>query len=155
MFLTDNRIYHSTEYIRSEWITCRDGLFFCRQLKNLQTSLPRGRSACIFQPPANSPLLPSRRGVIERTYFILRNRRIEVKKKYRLMTQDNRHNRKSSFTPSPAHTALRRTARVVAVFIGAVFGLVVWLILRPIFRGVGWIISILTALGIIYWITTL
>ena len=71
------------------------------------------------------------------------------------MTQDNRHNRKSSFTPSPAHTALRRTARVVAIFIGAVFGLVVWLILRPIFRGVGWIISILTALGIIYWITTL
>ncbi len=31
------------------------------------------------------------------------------------MTQDNRHNRKSSFTPSPAHTALRRTARVMAV----------------------------------------
>ena len=71
------------------------------------------------------------------------------------MTPDNRHNRKSSFTPSPAHTALRRTTSVVAVFIGAVFGLVVWLILRPIFRGVGWIISIITALGIIYWITTL
>ena len=71
------------------------------------------------------------------------------------MTPNNRHNRKSVFIPSPAHTALRRTARVVAVFIGAVFGLVVWLILRPIFRGVGWIISILTALVIIYWITTL
>lgn len=41
---------------------------------------PCGRSARIFQPPANSPLLPSRCGVIERTYFILRNRRIEVKK---------------------------------------------------------------------------
>ena len=40
MFLTGNRIYHSTEYIRSVWITCRDGLFYCRQLKNLQTSLP-------------------------------------------------------------------------------------------------------------------
>ena len=40
MFLPDNRIYHSTEYIRSVWITCRDGLFYCRQLKNLQTSLP-------------------------------------------------------------------------------------------------------------------
>ena len=39
-----------------------------------------GRSARIVQPPANSPLLPSRCGVIERTYFILRNRRIEVKK---------------------------------------------------------------------------
>ena len=40
MFLTGNRIYHSTEYVRSVLITCRDGLFFCRQLKNLQTSLP-------------------------------------------------------------------------------------------------------------------
>lgn len=40
MFLTDNRIYHSTEYVRSVWITCRDGRFYCRQLKNLQTSLP-------------------------------------------------------------------------------------------------------------------
>lgn len=80
MFLTGNRIYHSTEYIRSVWITCRDGLFYCRQLKNLQTSLPAVASARIFQPPANSPLLPSRWGVIERTYFILRNRRIEVKK---------------------------------------------------------------------------
>lgn len=39
MFLTDNRICHSTEYIRSVWITCRDGLFYCRQLKN-----PRPRS---------------------------------------------------------------------------------------------------------------
>ena len=71
------------------------------------------------------------------------------------MTLNDRHIKITSFTPSPAHTALRRTARVVAVFIGAVFGLVVWLILRPIFRGVGWIISILTALGIIYWVTTL
>ena len=31
------------------------------------------------------------------------------------MTQNNRHIRNTSFTPSPAHTALRRTARVMAV----------------------------------------
>lgn len=113
-----------------------------------------GRSARIFQPPANSPLLPSRCGVIERTYFILRNRRIEVKKKYRLMTQDNRHNRKSSFTPSPAHTALRRTARVMAVIIGAVVGLVLMVILKPICRGVGWVISLISAVVIIFWLIT-
>ena len=154
MFLTDNRIYHSTEYIRSEWITCRDGLFYCRQLKNLQTSLPAVAQLVFFSRRRTA--LCSRHAVVlsseHTSYCEIDALRL---KKYRLMTQDNRHNRKSSFTPSPAHTALRRTARVVAVFIGAVFGLVVWLILRPIFRGVGWIISILTALGIIYWITTL
>ena len=71
------------------------------------------------------------------------------------MTQDNRHNRKSSFTPSPAHTALRRTARVVVIIIGAVVGLVLMVILKPIFRGVGWVISLVSALMIIYWLLTL
>ena len=154
MFLTGNRIYHSTEYIRSVWITCRDGLFFCRQLKNLQTSLPAVAQLVFFSRRRTALLLPSRRGVIERTYFILRNRRIEVKKKYRLMTQDNRHNRKSSFTPSPAHTALRRTARVMAVIIGAVVGLVLMVILKPICRGVGWVISLISAVVIIFWLIT-
>lgn len=71
------------------------------------------------------------------------------------MTLNNRHINNSSFTPSLAHTALRRTARVVAVIIGAVVGLVLWAIMKPIFRGVGRLISILTIIGIIYWITTL
>lgn len=71
------------------------------------------------------------------------------------MTLNNRHNKKSSFTPSPAHTALRRTARVVAIIIGAVVGLVLMVILKPIFRGVGWVISLVSALMIIYWLLTL
>lgn len=70
------------------------------------------------------------------------------------MTLNNRHINNSSFTPSPAHTALRRTARVVAVIIGAVVGLVLWAIMKPIFRGVGWLISILTIIAIIYWLMT-
>ena len=41
--------------------------------------LPGGQLVFLSRE-ANIPLLPSRRGVIERTYFILRNRRIEVKK---------------------------------------------------------------------------
>lgn len=39
--------------------------------------------------------------------------------------------------------------------IGAIVGLTLWTFLRPIFRGVGWVISIITALAIIYWILTL
>ena len=52
------------------------------------------------------------------------------------MTLNNRHIDKSSFTPSPAHTALRRIAKVVAIIIGAIVGIVFWLILKPLFRGV-------------------
>lgn len=68
------------------------------------------------------------------------------------MTLNNRHIDKSSFTPSPAHTALRRIAKVVAIIIGAIVGIVFWLILKPLFRGVGWVISLVSALMIIYWL---
>ncbi|WP_289393269.1 hypothetical protein, partial [uncultured Duncaniella sp.] len=78
-----------------------------------------------------------------------------IKKKYRLMTLNDRHIKNSSFTPSPAHTALKKAAKVVGIILGAIVGLLIWTIVKPIFRGVGWIISILTALGIIYWIMTL
>ena len=70
------------------------------------------------------------------------------------MTQNDRHNRNSSFTPSPALTALKKVAKVVVVIIGSIVGLLIWAILKPIFRGVGWVLSILTALMIIYWIIT-
>ncbi len=71
------------------------------------------------------------------------------------MTLNDRHIKNSSFTPSPAHTTLKKVAKVVGIILGAIVGLLIWAIVKPIFRGVGWIISILTALGIIYWIMTL
>ena len=71
------------------------------------------------------------------------------------MTLNNRHIKKKSFTPSPAHTALKKAAREIGIIAGLIVGVLLWAILKPIFRGVGWIISILTAIGIIYWITTL
>ena len=71
------------------------------------------------------------------------------------MTLNDRHIKNTSFTPSPAHTALNRAARVIGIIAGLIVGVLLWAILKPIFRGVGWIISILTAIGIIYWITTL
>ena len=71
------------------------------------------------------------------------------------MTLNDRHIKKTSFTPSPAHTALKKAAKVVGIAIATIVGIILWAILKPIFRGVGWLISILTAIGIIYWILTL
>ncbi|WP_290380825.1 hypothetical protein [uncultured Duncaniella sp.] len=71
------------------------------------------------------------------------------------MTLNDRHIKNSSFTPSPAQTALKKAAKVVGMAVGAVVGIILWAILRPIFRGVGWLISILSTIAIIYWIMTL
>ena len=71
------------------------------------------------------------------------------------MTLNDRHIKNTSFTPSPVHTALKKAARVIGIIAGLIVGVLLWAILKPIFRGAGWIISILTAIGIIYWITTL
>ncbi len=71
------------------------------------------------------------------------------------MTLNDRHIKNTSFTPSPAHTALKKAAKVVGLVIVTIVGIILWAILKPIFRGVGWLISILTAIGIIYWILTL
>lgn len=71
------------------------------------------------------------------------------------MTLNDRHIKNTSFTPSPAHTALKKAAKLIGIIAGLIVGVLLWAILKPIFRGIGWIISILTSIGIIYWITTL
>ena len=71
------------------------------------------------------------------------------------MTLNDRHIKNTSFTPSPAHTALKKAAKLIGIIAGLIVGVLLWAILKLIFRGVGWIISILTAAGIIYWVTTL
>lgn len=71
------------------------------------------------------------------------------------MTLNDRHIKNSSFTPSPAQTALKKVAKVVVVILGAIVGLLIWAVVKPIFRGMGWLISILTMIGIIYWLMTL
>ncbi len=51
--------------------------------------------------------------------------------------------------------AVAKVAKVILIIIGAIVGVIVGWVLKRIFRGIGWIISILTAVGIIYWILTL
>lgn len=50
---------------------------------------------------------------------------------------------------------MTKAVKVVAIVIGAVIGIALWAIAKPILRGIGWLISILTAIGAIYWILTL
>ena len=50
---------------------------------------------------------------------------------------------------------IKRTILWLVAIIGAILGLVLWVFLRPIFRGVGWVISLVSALMIIYWLLTL
>lgn len=71
------------------------------------------------------------------------------------MTLNDRHIRNSSFTPSPAQTALKKITKVIGFILATLIGLLMWAIVKPIFRGVGWVISIITTLMIIYWILTL
>ena len=80
------------------------------------------------------------------------------------MTLNDRHIKNSfyesdksitSFTPSPALTALKKIPRVVGIVLATIVGLLLWAIVKPIFRGVGWLISIVTALMIIFWLITL
>lgn len=50
---------------------------------------------------------------------------------------------------------ITKAVKVVAIIIGAVIGIVLWAIAKPILRGIGWLISTLTAIVVIYWILTL
>lgn len=71
------------------------------------------------------------------------------------MTLNDRHINKTSFTPSPVHTALKKAARLIGIIAGLIVGVLLWAILKPIFRGVGWVVSLISALIIIYWLLTL
>lgn len=48
-----------------------------------------------------------------------------------------------------------KVAKVVAIIIGAIIGLLMWAVFKPIYRGVGWLISILTLFAALYWLLTL
>ena len=49
---------------------------------------------------------------------------------------------------------IKKVVKVLVILIGSTIGLVLWVFLRPIFRGVGWVISLVSALMIIFWLLT-
>ena len=67
----------------------------------------------------------------------------------------NSHINSQGKAPSLRFNQIKRTILWLAGIFGAIIGLTLWAFLRPIFRGVGWVISIISALAIIYWIMTL
>ena len=50
---------------------------------------------------------------------------------------------------------IKKVAKVVAIIIGVIIGTLVWAMVKPVIRGAGWVISIITAIMIIFWLFTL
>lgn len=50
--------------------------------------------------------------------------------------------------------AVAKAAKVLAIAIGALAAIVAWAVLKPVVRGIGWLISIATAALIIFWLIT-
>ena len=57
-------------------------------------------------------------------------------------------------TSTSGFNQIKKVVKVLVILIGSTIGLVSWVFIRPIFRGVGWLISILTIIAIIYWLMT-
>lgn len=74
------------------------------------------------------------------------------------MTATNQHIRNSgrgnTHQTSPQYRIIKGLAKVAGWIIGLIVALIMWVILRPIFRGVGYVITILTMIVIIFWLVT-
>lgn len=66
----------------------------------------------------------------------------------------NSHIKSQGKAQSLRFNQIKKVAKVVAIIIGAIIGTLVWAIVRPVIRGAGWVISLITAILIIYWILT-
>lgn len=71
-----------------------------------------------------------------------------------MKTNNNISNRRGKASISSLNCIKGVLLWVVGI-IGTILGLVLWAFLRPIFRGVGWIVSAITAIAIIYLLLTL
>lgn len=70
-------------------------------------------------------------------------------------TGKHKENRSRQARQSSYHYRISKAVKAVAIIIGAVIGIALWAIAKPILRGIGWLISILSAIGAIYWLLTL
>ena len=105
-----------------------------------------------FLSRANIPFAPDTEVVQRASKTSIVDRRI---KKCRTMKTDNNISDRRGKASISSLNRIKRVARVLILIIASTIGLVLWIFIRPIFRGVGWVISIISALLIIYWILTL
>lgn len=57
-------------------------------------------------------------------------------------------------TSTSGFNQIKKVVKVLVIHIGSIIGLVLWVFIRPIFRGVGWVISLVSTLMIIFWLLT-
>ena len=67
----------------------------------------------------------------------------------------NSHIKGQSKAQSLRFNQIKKVAKVVAIIIGVIIGTLVWAMVKPVIRGAGWVISIITAIMIIFWLFTL
>ncbi len=67
----------------------------------------------------------------------------------------NSHIKSQSEAQSLRFNQIKKVAKVVAIIIGVIIGTLVWAMVKPVIRGAGWVISIITAIMIIFWLFTL
>ncbi len=67
----------------------------------------------------------------------------------------NSHIKGQSEAQSLRFNQIKKVAKVAAIIIGAIIGTLVWAMVRPVIRGASWVISIITAIMIIFWLFTL
>ena len=123
------------------------GYSFAFWLKNLQTYgsyfSTKGRTALLCLH-TRSCQRASKTSIVDR----------RIKKCRTMKTNNNISIRRDRASISSLNRIKRVLLWAVGI-IGAILGLVLWVFLRPIFRGVGWVISLISALMIIYWLLTL
>ena len=135
--------------ICSVGLTCvARGYSFAFWLKNLQTSR---WSARIFPSKGEHPSDASHALWVSSKLKPMVD--IQIKKCRTMKTNNNISNSRGK-TSTSGFNQIKKVVKVLVILIGSTIELVLWVFIRPIFRGVGWLISILMIIAIIYWLMT-
>lgn len=70
-----------------------------------------------------------------------------------MKTEDNIRIRRGKASISSLN--LKKAIKVVVIIIGAILGMVFWVLVRPIMKGASWVISLITAILLLTWLLTL
>lgn len=108
-------------------------------------------AACIFKPKGEHPSVASHALWVSSKLKPMVDIQI---KKCRTMKTNNNISYSRGRTSTSGFNQIKKVVKVLVILIGSIIGLVLWVFIRPIFQGVGWVISLLTAFMIIFWLLT-
>ena len=109
-------------------------------------------AACIFKPKGEHPSVASHALWVSSKLKPMVD--IQIKKCRTMKTNNNISNSRGK-TSTSGFNQIKKVVKVSVILIGSTIGLALWVFIRPIFRGVGWVISLVSALMIIFWLLTL